>query len=101
MTDSEFRLPYFPASFFGMVMGVTGLSIALLAVKTSETLMAGQAVLAVATLLFIGLLVSYLLKVVRFPDAVQAEVRHPVKMNFVPAISISLILLSSCLLCHR
>ncbi|AZR82352.1 SLAC1 anion channel family protein [Thiomicrospira sp. S5] len=94
MIDNEFRLPYFPASFFGMVMGVTGLSIALLAVKTSATLMAGQAVLAVATLLFVGLLVSYLLKVVRFPDAVQAEVRHPVKMNFVPAISISLILLS-------
>jgi tellurite resistance protein len=94
MTDNKFRLPYFPASFFGMVMGITGLSIALLAVNASVTLMAGKAVLAIATLLFIGLLVAYLLKVARFPDAVQVEIRHPVKMNFVPAISISLILLS-------
>jgi tellurite resistance protein len=90
------RLAYFPASFFGMIMGVTGTAIAF---KKTESFWAfgsgmGQGLVYFATLLFAILALAYAAKIVRFPKEVVVELKHPVKMNFVPAISISLLLLS-------
>jgi tellurite resistance protein len=50
--------------------------------------------------LFVLLLVIYTTKVVRYRPAVVAELRHPIKLNFFPTISISLLLLSVVML-HR
>ncbi|MDG6772965.1 SLAC1 anion channel family protein [Thiomicrorhabdus sp. ZW0627] len=90
------KLQYFPASFFGMVMGIAGLSIAFM--KSGSVIewgpATGQYLLMFTAVLFAVLLASYLYKVLRFKDAFWAEMKHPVKMNFIPTISISLLLLS-------
>lgn len=91
------KLQYFPASFFGMIMGMSGLCIALL---KSETLLAWQVspasyLLGFVVLLFVSMLAAYLYKMVRYPAAFWEEMRNPIKMNFLPAISISLLLLSA------
>jgi len=90
------RLQYFPASFFGMIMGMSGLCLALL---KSETLLGwslkpGYAFLMFITTLFTVLLAAYIYKIIRFRSAFIEEARHPIKMNFLPAIAISLLLLS-------
>jgi tellurite resistance protein len=89
------RLEFFPASFFGMIMGLCGLGIALLTAIPN----AGELILIKMYLGFVwvlaGLLfVIYGVKVIRYLPAVMAEMRHPIKMNFVPALSISFLLLS-------
>jgi tellurite resistance protein len=52
----------------------------------------------VAVLLFVAISLIYLIKLVRFPQAVSAEFQHPIKLQFFPAISISLLLVGSMLL---
>jgi tellurite resistance protein len=44
--------------------------------------------------LFIILLLFYGLKALRYPQAVSLEMRHPIRINFFPTISISLLLLA-------
>jgi tellurite resistance protein len=79
-----------------MVMGLAGLSIALqkagLLVPWLHPV--GVAVLLLAGTLFFALAAIYGAKLVLHPDAVRAEIRHPVRLHFVPTISIGLILLS-------
>jgi tellurite resistance protein len=90
------RIENFPVSFFAMIMGMSGLTIAwqkaahVLHVSNSI----GTPLVWITCLLFIGLALIYSLKLVRHRHAVTQELRHPVKLNFFPAISISLILLS-------
>lgn len=90
------KLQYFPASFFGMIMGMTGLCIALLKSEAlfGLSLKPGYSLLMLTTTLFVVLSVVYLYKILRFKKAFIEEARHPIKMNFLPAISISLLLLS-------
>ncbi|MBN2867005.1 MAG: SLAC1 anion channel family protein [Thiotrichales bacterium] len=90
------RLAYFPASFFGMIMGITGTSIAYKATEPfwQTGALMGQGLLYLVTALFAILSIAYFLKIVRFPKEVLVELKHPIKMNFVPAISISMLLLS-------
>jgi len=90
------RIAYFPASFFGMIMGLTGLSIAFIhlsKVYEGTTILADISILFTVVLMVV-LLSVYTYKTLRFPKEVVAELKHPIKMNFVPAISISLLLLS-------
>lgn len=96
MVNGLQRIAYFPASFFGMIMGVTGLSIAFLQLSKSVPMFTNVAIanVIIAAILMVVLLGVYLYKTVRFFPEVKAEMKHPVKMNFVPAISISLLLLS-------
>lgn len=90
------RLQYFPASFFGMIMGMTGLSIAL--IKSEKAFgwdqWPSQTLLTLVVALFALLLLTYLYKIIKFKAAFIEEMRHPIKMNFLPAISISMLLLS-------
>lgn len=90
------RIQYFPASIFGMIMGLTGLVISLFAAgHILEGLnLAASTGLVVVTLVFIILLSLYLIKAIKYGKATLQEMRHPIKMNFGPAISIALILLS-------
>ena len=46
-----------------------------------------------ASAVFVVVAFAYLVKWLRHPDAVHAERAHPVKMNFVPTISIGILLL--------
>ncbi len=95
-TPAGSRLEYFPISFFAMVMGLSGLTIGW---EKAQHVLGWQLgiipLLAGGTLLIFALLaLLYGAKVLRFRAAVLAELRHPVKLNFFPAISISLLLLS-------
>jgi tellurite resistance protein len=95
MNDSS-RLQHLPVSFFSIVMGMTGLTIA---VARMEPLMSlGRTVsltlLTISAALFVALLSLYGLKLLRYRDAVAHEWSHPVHISFFPTISISTILLS-------
>ena len=96
MVNGLQRIAYFPASFFGMIMGVTGLSIAFLQLSKTAPIFTNVAMgnVIIAAVLMVVLLGVYLYKTIRFFPEVKAEMKHPVKMNFIPAISISLLLLS-------
>jgi len=85
-----------PISFFGMVMGMVGLTIAW--EKASEIYQFSVAIphtlLIQSILVFIILSGLYLYKGLKFRQALLQEWANPVKMNFIPAISISLLLFS-------
>lgn len=90
------RLAHFPVALFSTVMGSAGLAIAWH--KAAQLLgwpaIVGQALTVLASGLFVLLCALYGLKAMRHPDAVAAERRHPVKMNFFPTISIGILLLA-------
>ena len=84
-----------PIPLYGSVMGLTGLSIAL----ARSELFPGSGMVALVLLIavsvwFLMLSAGYLAKWLRYPGEVKKEFNHPVRMNFFPAISISLLLLS-------
>jgi tellurite resistance protein len=95
-TPAPSRLQYFPIAFFSMVMGLAGMSIAWQKAQhvLQLNLAVGEATCILACGLFVVLLALYLSKTLRHKAAVLQELRHPVKLNFFPTISISLILLS-------
>jgi tellurite resistance protein len=93
-TEEKLRLAHFPISFFATVMGLSGLTLAWKA--------AGQGIFPNGYL-YLGALSSlvmgvvtffYIAKIIKHPDEVLGEARHPIRLNFFPAFSISLLLLS-------
>ena len=76
-------------------MGMTGLSIAWQKAHglCGVAPIIWQSLAVLSSTLFIALLSIYGLKVYRFPKAVLTEWKHPVRVNFFPTISISLLLL--------
>jgi len=94
------RLKFFPGSFFAVIMGLSGLTLAWRKVAehygTSGLVSHALGLLTLA--LFAVLAVAYLMKVVRYPQAAANELRHPVMSAFYPTISISLLLLAACML---
>ncbi|MBB5020784.1 SLAC1 anion channel family protein [Desulfurispira natronophila] len=85
-----------PIPLFGSVMGLSGLALATIRIEevSGYAFHIGQGILHLTLLWFVVLLCSYLLKWLRYPADVAIEYHHPVRMNFFPAISISLLLLS-------
>jgi tellurite resistance protein len=94
------RLAFFPISFFSMVMGLAGLTIALEKAQHvfELDLPLGLPLAAATAAVFVVLLVLYAAKAVRHRSAVAAELNHPVKVAFFPTISISLLLLAIAIL---
>lgn len=92
------RLPNFPIAFFAMVMGLSGLTIASEKVQQVFAIDLGFNLnpwMAGATAAVFSLLaLVYLAKLVVYPRTVLEELRHPIKLNFFAAVSISLLLLS-------
>ena len=96
------RLAYFPVSFFGMIMGLLGTTIAWQKAEAlfpelvlgSFNVSDGLAVLA--RLLFVLVLLAYGYKWVFHADLARKEAQHPIMLNFVPTVSISLLLLAAC-----
>lgn len=93
------RLEHFPINFFAMTMGVMGGSLACHAATPvfAPAGVASFAFLLLGLVLFALLLGIYLIKALRFPDAVRAEWHHPVKLAFFPTVPISLLLISAAL----
>lgn len=92
---SDARLAHLPVSFFSTVMGLTGLAIAWQKAHTAlgAPTEIWHGIAGISSLLFLGLLAIYGVKLIRHPREVGAEWRHPVRVNFFPTISISLLLL--------
>jgi tellurite resistance protein len=95
MTDPR-RLPYLPISFFAVVMGLAGLSIAWEKAQHVFGIHLGidPFLVGLTASVFTLLALFYAGKLVLHRDAVVAELRHPVKLNFFAAVSISLLLLA-------
>jgi len=90
-------LAHFPVSLVSSVMGLTGLAIAWQ--KAHQALGVPAAVwigiASLASTVFAFLISVYALKFLRYPEAVRAEWRHPVRVSFFPTVSISLMLLAT------
>ncbi len=89
-------LAHVPAPLFAAVMGLAGLGLAWR--RAHEALgwpqAVGEALLALSAAVFAALVLLYAAKLVRFPAEVRAEFAHPVRVNFFPAMSISLLLMA-------
>ena len=90
------RIAYFPISFFSVIMGLSGFTIAW---KGAAAIFFHNAsfwsAFAYATSIAMILVsVFYAIKIWHYPHAVLEEIRHPVRINFFPSFSISLLLLS-------
>lgn len=90
------KLKNFPISFFSVIMGLAGFSIVLQRTENlfdlSQTL--SSIFVFAVVILFVLISIVYLLKSFLFKDEVIKELNHPVKINFFPTISISILLLS-------
>jgi len=94
------RIEWFPISFFSLVMGLTGFTIALQKLETILRIPIhfSQYVLFSTIGLFVIFCVMYALKILFYSHAVKKEFNNPVSMNFFSTFSISLLLLSAALL---
>ncbi|MCU7835693.1 MAG: SLAC1 anion channel family protein [gamma proteobacterium symbiont of Taylorina sp.] len=100
MEQAQSRLANFPVSFFSSVMGMAGFSIAISKAELIYHLKPQLSpIFSVLTLiLFLVILVIYSLKLLKEKEAVIQELHHPIKISFFPTVSISLLLLSICML---
>lgn len=87
MSDS--RLAHFPIQMFASTMGLFGLTLA-----THAAGLPSLGVFLVSSAVLVVMLVCYGLKAMRYPGQIAAEWRHPIKIAFFPAITISLLLWS-------
>ncbi|GAB2872037.1 dicarboxylate transporter/tellurite-resistance protein TehA [Pseudoduganella ginsengisoli] len=90
---------HLPVNLFASVMGIAGLALAwrLAEPAYGASPAIGQITGAAAVVVFIALAAAYSTKLIRFPDAVRHEFRHPVAGNFFGTIGIGLLLLSAVL----
>lgn len=90
------KLEHFPISFFSIVMGLAGFSIAMEKLTAMANLPELPHIFSAyaSITVFIILLITYLFKAVLYFDEVKNEFKNPIKINFFPTISISLLLLS-------
>ena len=100
MNSNNNRLVNFPVSFFSSVMGLTGLTIAWQRAERLFGVNVSAWLLALTVGVFLALLGFYAAKWLRHPQAVIKEFQHPVRLNFFPTLSISLLLLSVAFLPH-
>lgn len=103
MTDATLAdkgwLPQFPVAFFAVVMGLSGLTLALRAAEQALGLADGMSTAAAVTTVgtFGAIAACYAAKVVLHRAAVTAEWASPVRITFFPAISISMLLIATIL----
>lgn len=92
----ECRIKHFPVSFFSIILGMAGFTIAFQ--KAEQILQIpihlSWYILMLTLAIFTTISIVYLLKIIRFKDDVKNEFNHPVKLSFFPTFSISLLLLS-------
>lgn len=98
--NKKCRIKNFPVSFFSMIMGMAGFTIAF---QKAEQILKIPINLSwyilILTLTLFGVLsIVYLMKLIGFRDEVKKEFNHPVKLSFFPTFSISFLLLSIALL---
>lgn len=89
-------LAHVPVTLFGATMGLAGLALAWRrAAALGAPELIGQALFWLALLVYVALATAYLAKVLLHPAAVRAEAVHPVRMAFLPAPGIALVLIAA------
>ncbi len=90
------RLKFFPIMMYAIVMGMCGLTIIYQKAGAwlSFSHIFGDLLMIITTIIFIIISVIYLIKYIKYPMAVKKEFKHPVRINFFAAISISMLMLA-------
>lgn len=96
MQLSHSRLEHFPIPLFGVVMGIMGLAIVLQKATNifGYPKIFSQIGIFIGIGIFIMFCIIYMLKFINYKEAVMAELNHPIRLNFFPAFSICLLLIS-------
>ena len=96
------KLVHFPVTFFAVIMGLAGLTLAThrfaLSFGISAAVGLEYILTAITILTFLAVCAVYLFKGIRHPHAVVAEWNHPVRIAFFPAITIGGLLIAATLL---
>jgi len=89
-------LEYFPVQLFAVIMGLSGLTI--MYAKAYHFLNFPYwlylSLLFIDVILFFVIFSAYIIKWVKYPNAITQEFNHPIKSSFGAAISISFLLVS-------
>lgn len=95
--QTEKGLRYFPIALFASVMGVSGLAMSLRLVENVYGIshIASAIITILATIMFLVNITMLFYRLAKHRDAVKIDFKHPVRMNFFAAISISLLLLGT------
>jgi tellurite resistance protein len=93
-------LAYFPVTFFAVVMGMSGLTLATQRIEHALGLppVAGQVLTVVTGSVFLVIAVVFVTKGIRHPDAVRTEWNNPIRIAFFPAITIGALLIAAAIL---
>lgn len=96
LTQPNSRLAFFPISFFAMVMGLSGLTIAWEKAQHVFHMDLGISpfLVGLTAAIFVAFAIAYATKALMYRESVRKEIGHPVKLSFFPTISISLLLLA-------
>jgi tellurite resistance protein len=94
------RLENFTVSFFSIFLGLGGFSLLLQRIEPELGLefRFSNIVFALTILLFISVLIIFTARYLKYPKAIRAEYKHPIKVNFFATTSISLLIFSIFLL---
>src|SRR3989344_591398 len=97
VVNSTTSIKNLPINLFGSVMGLAGLGLAwrLSGQYYGVGGLLGEAIGALAGLVFVLLTLGYLGKWVKHPAAVKAEFNHPIASNFFGTVTIAQLLLSA------
>jgi tellurite resistance protein len=87
---------YFPVSLYAVILGLSGFAIASQKIEQLliNSLSISQYLVFFALLIFTITSVMYILKIIISLEEFKSDFRHPVRMNFFAAFSISLLLFS-------
>ncbi len=91
-------IQYFPLTLFSSIMGLAGLTLAWLQAERLGVVgspQVGVSLRFMASAAYGVLLLYYGLKLLRFPQQVLADTRHPVRLNYLAAIPIAMLLLAT------
>ena len=94
--EKSSRLEHFPIPLFAVVMGIMGLVIVFQkgALAFGLPQIMADVMVTVGVLIFVTFGVIYITKFIKYPQEVKKEFNHPIRLNFFPAISICLLLIS-------
>jgi tellurite resistance protein len=99
-TAEKSSLQHLPVTLFTTVMGLGGLTTATESVERHFDVpgYASIALLVLTAAVWLTLVVAYLTKWIRYPQAVRDELNNPIRLSFFPAISVGLLLITAALL---
>lgn len=99
-TAPAVRIAHYPVTFFAIGMGMMGLTLAIRGAEHAFGLsrLVSPWVLGLSVVLLCAVAVGYAAKALAHPAEIKVEWKHPVRIAFFPAISISLLLLAAALL---